>query len=87
MDIIKFVANLFNLYFVLIIFYCFMSFFPRLDRNSGFVGAVTTLVEPYLALFRKFIPPAGGLDFSPIVAILVLQILQIVVCNILDAIF
>ena len=32
-----------------------------------------SLVEPYLGLFRRFIPPMGGMDFSPLVAILVLQ--------------
>lgn len=84
---IQIINNLFQLYFVLIILYCFMSFFPRLDRNSGFAGAVTSVVEPYLALFRKFIPPVSGLDFSPIIAILVLQILQWLVCAILDIIF
>jgi YggT family protein len=30
--------------------------------------------EPYLRLFRRFIPPIGMFDFSPIVAILVLWI-------------
>lgn len=87
MNIVKIVENIFYLYFVLIILYCFMSFFPRLDRSSGFAGAIASIVEPYLALFRKFIPPAGGLDFSPIIAIFALQILEWVVCALLDAIF
>ncbi len=30
--------------------------------------------EPYLLIFRRFIPPLGPLDLSPIVAILVLTI-------------
>ena len=30
--------------------------------------------EPYLSIFRRFIPPIGPLDISPIVAILVLSI-------------
>ena len=85
--IVNLVNNLFGLYFLLIIFYCFMSFFPRVDRNSGILGAVTAVVEPYLAIFRKIIPPAGGLDFSPIIALIALQILQVVVCRILDIIF
>jgi YggT family protein len=32
------------------------------------------VTEPYLRIFRRFIPPLGPLDLSPIVAILVLQI-------------
>ena len=30
--------------------------------------------EPYLRLFRRILPSFGGLDFSPIVAIIVLQV-------------
>lgn len=31
--------------------------------------------EPYLSIFRRFIPPLGGIDFSPMVAIIVLQVI------------
>lgn len=34
------------------------------------------VTEPYLALFRRFIPPVGALDLSPIVAFFSLQILR-----------
>jgi YggT family protein len=30
--------------------------------------------EPYLRLFRRFLPSFGGLDLSPIVGIIVLQV-------------
>ena len=40
-------------------------------RCSGFLRDVS---EPYLRIFRRFIPPIGPMDLSPIVAILVLQI-------------
>jgi uncharacterized protein YggT (Ycf19 family) len=30
--------------------------------------------EPYLRLFRRFLPSLGGLDLSPIVGIIVLQV-------------
>ena len=32
------------------------------------------VAEPYLRIFRRFIPPIGPIDISPIVAIIVLQI-------------
>ncbi len=31
--------------------------------------------EPYLRVFRRFIPPLGSFDLSPIVALLVLYLL------------
>jgi uncharacterized protein YggT (Ycf19 family) len=44
------------------------------------VGFVEETVDPYLNLFRRFIPPVGGggfaLDLSPILAIIVLFIVQ-----------
>jgi YggT family protein len=37
-------------------------------------GFVTETTNPYLAVFRRFIPPLGMFDLSPILAILVLSI-------------
>jgi YggT family protein len=41
------------------------------------------VVEPYLRIFRRFIPPLGPLDISPIVAIFVLWIVSGLVIRIL----
>ncbi|MBI1952610.1 MAG: YggT family protein [Candidatus Omnitrophica bacterium] len=38
-----------------------------------FLGRTT---EPFLALFRRVIPPIGMIDLSPVVALLVLQAAQ-----------
>ena len=45
--------------------------------------ALGTLVEPYLSLFRRFIPTFSGMDFSPIVALIVLQLVERLIWNIL----
>jgi YggT family protein len=42
---------------------------------------VSLLVEPLLAPIRKAIPRFGALDLSPLVLLLILQVLQIVVSN------
>lgn len=34
------------------------------------------LVSPYINLFRRYIPPFGGIDFSPMVALIVLEIVR-----------
>ena len=41
------------------------------DAILSFLREVT---EPYLRLFRRILPSFGGLDFSPIIAIIVLQL-------------
>ena len=56
----------------LLIIYIFMSWFPG-ARESSFGEVIGKLCEPYLEIFRRFIPPVGMIDFSPIVAIIVLR--------------
>ncbi|MCM1010197.1 MAG: YggT family protein [Fusobacterium sp.] len=81
------VSKLFELYFLVIILRCFLSFFPRIDIYKQPVKFIRDITDPYLDIFRRFIPPVNGLDFSPIVAVIVLQILQVLVCSALDIVF
>ena len=43
------------------------------------------LVRPYVSLFSRFIPPVMGMDFSPVVAVLGLQVIQQVLVRLLFA--
>jgi YggT family protein len=60
-------------YVILIIIYILMSWFPVNGALYDVYRVIGSLVDPYVALFRRFIPPLGGLDFSAWAAILVLQ--------------
>lgn len=92
-EVVTFVNRLFTVYIALIIVRIVLSWVPRMPYNPilrtvvGFVGDVT---DPYLNLFRRFIPPVrlgpAALDLSPIVGIFVLIILQAVVVSLLSAI-
>jgi YggT family protein len=88
--IANYVEALFLVYTILIFIRVLMSWFTRipyypwLDAGLNFVREVT---DPYLNLFRRFIPilrlgPAG-LDLSPIVAIFVLLIVQRIVVSLI----
>jgi YggT family protein len=46
------------------------------DRLLGFLRDV---VEPFLRIFRRFAPRLGGLDFSPMLAIIALYLVNIIV--------
>lgn len=51
------------------------SFGVRVPYNrfvSGLLGFLRDVSEPYLRIFRRLIPSFGGLDLSPILALLVL---------------
>ncbi|MDO4807197.1 MAG: YggT family protein [Coriobacteriales bacterium] len=80
-----FVWRLFDFYAILIFVWCILSWLPipREGIVSDIAGAIDTLVSPYVNLFRRLIPPFGGLDFSPIVAIVVLQLIERLILGIL----
>ncbi|MBX4149925.1 YggT family protein [Paenibacillus sp. FSL W7-1279] len=75
-EIISVVSTLFRIYFYMILVYVLMSWLPNV--RESFVGELLgKLVEPYLAPFRRFIPPIMGMiDISPIVALFVLQLAE-----------
>lgn len=51
------------------------SWVPQI-KNNFIVEFLEAICEPYLKLFRKFIPPIGMLDISPVVALIVLSVIQ-----------
>ncbi|MGL3798211.1 YggT family protein [Lactiplantibacillus plantarum] len=69
------ISRLFQLYQLAIVVYILMSWFPGAynTRVGQFLGQ---FCEPFLSIFRRFIPAIAGLDFSPIIALLVLQLAE-----------
>lgn len=77
-DVAEYLEALIFIYTILIVIRVLMSWIPNIPENPAIRAVfafIEDVTEPYLALFRRFIPPiGGGLDISPIVAILVLSI-------------
>lgn len=73
MGLISLLWTVYQIYFYMIIVYIIMSWLP--NARDSYIGVLLgKAVEPYLAPFRKFIPPIGGtIDISPIVAIFALR--------------
>jgi YggT family protein len=67
----------------LIIVYVLLSYVPGSGTIAEIRHALGSIVEPYLGLFRRFIPPVGVLDISPMVAILVLWALRALLVSVL----
>ena len=65
-----------SFYTTLIIVYVLMSWFPVSGIFEEIYRVLGSICEPYLGLFRRIIPPIGMIDISPIVAILVLNMLS-----------
>ena len=70
--LLSIILQLLQLYQWALIIYIFMSWFPN-ARESAIGQFLSRICEPYLEPFRKFIPPLGMIDISPIVAFLVLN--------------
>lgn len=85
--IVNVVYAIVNFYSFVLFIYVLLSWFPR---TSGILRDINNVLgsicEPYLGLFRKIIPPIGGngmsVDISPILAIVVLQLIVRVIVRI-----
>jgi YggT family protein len=67
-------ANFLNIYLLLIFVRILLTWFPTVSWMNQIASFLIPITDPYLNIFRSFIPPIGGLDLSPILAILVLQV-------------
>lgn len=84
-NLIFVVNNLFQIYFWLILVRCLLSFIQTIDwYKQPFMG-LRDVTDLYLNIFKKIVPPFNGLDFSPIIAIIVLQLLNYVIIYLLLA--
>lgn len=72
----KTINTLFYFYYLLIIIRIFLSWIPSIDWYSQPFEFLKNICDPFLNIFRGIIPPIGMLDISPIIAIVVLQLLQ-----------
>lgn len=55
----------------------------RPDSNNAIVRLVFQVTEPFLAPLRRFVPSLGGLDVTPMVALILLEIVRALVMSVL----
>ena len=58
-----------------------LPYSPTLNRIQRFLYDVC---EPYLRIFRRFLPSFGGLDLSPMVGLIVLWIVEEIVVQLIN---
>ncbi|HEY1539977.1 MAG TPA: YggT family protein [Solirubrobacteraceae bacterium] len=78
-EIAGFLNALITVYWIIIFAYILSTLYfsfggrmPYAGWSSALLGFLRDVCEPYLGLFRRFIPPIGPIDISALVAILVL---------------
>jgi YggT family protein len=89
-DLASYVQAVFYVYTLLIIAYIlsslFFAFGGRVPYSRSFNAVLSFLrdiCEPYLSIFRRFIPPLGPLDLSPVIGILLLNFVGAIIVNLI----
>jgi YggT family protein len=82
LDVARYVSTLITVYVVLIFIRILMSYFRNIPYYRAldiFLRFVTEVTDPWLNLFRRFIPPVrvgpAALDLTPMIAVIALIIL------------
>lgn len=90
-DVADYVSALFLVYIILIFLNILISWIPRMPYNRPLratLDFVKETTDPYLNLFRRFLPPIGGsgfaLDLSPMIGVIVLFVLQGIVVRLIE---
>ncbi|MFC0229700.1 YggT family protein [Bhargavaea ullalensis] len=73
--VLYFLLRAVQIYSVLLIIYVLMSWVPS-TRETSIGRMLASICEPYLGFFRRFIPPIGMIDISPIVALIALNLIS-----------
>jgi YggT family protein len=88
LDVADYVSAAFYVYIIVIFLYVLLNMlfqFGLRPSYSRWVDAVLDFLrdcsEPFLRVFRRLLPSLGGLDLSPMVAILVLIVLRSILTN------
>lgn len=69
------IDKLFLVYTLMLLARILGSWIPELQRTR-FMQFISFYTDPYLNFFRRFIPPLGLFDLSPIVAFLALSVIE-----------
>ena len=90
-DIADFITTLAFVYTLILIAYILMQLvfafggrIPYARWSDAVMTFLRDVSEPYLRIFRRFIPPIGPLDISPMIAIFALNIVASIVAGIVE---
>ena len=91
-DIANYVSALVYVYILIIVLYILLNLIfslgariPYSRYTDAFLNFLREVSEPYLRIFRRFIPTVGMFDFSPWVAIIVLWVVRQVLYDLIHS--
>lgn len=81
--LVAIIKTLFSVYTLMLLANVLGMWFPNMAHHP-IMRAIRVYTDPYLNIFRKIIPPLGGMiDLSPIIAFLCLQLLEALLLKLL----
>jgi YggT family protein len=90
-DLADYVGALFLVYIILVLLNVLISWVPRMPYNRALratLDFVKETTDPYLNLFRRFLPPLGGggmaLDLSPMLGVILLFVARAVIVGLIE---
>ncbi len=91
-DIANYVSALIFVYIVLIFIHILLSMLfsfgmrmPYARWTDAVLSFLRDVCDPYLRVFRRFIPQLGAFDLSPMVAIIVLYVIRLVIVSLITS--
>ena len=74
--LISTITTFIGIYTFLLVIRILLTWFPNVNWFDPPFSILSQITDPYLNIFRSIIPPLGGIDFSPILAMMVLQLIS-----------
>ncbi len=79
------VSIIFRLIYLIILIVVLLSWIPIFDVRKEPVASLVRFYNIIMAPFRSVIPPIGMIDISPLIAFIVLQIIEQLLVRILSS--
>jgi YggT family protein len=79
--IINIIQMISSIFILLVVFNVFLPYF--LSPANRFREIVDRIVNPFLILLRRYIPPIGRFDFTPVILVILVQLVTYLLTSLL----
>lgn len=80
-DVLMVLLQLINLYKLLLVARILLTWLPNINWYNQPFKFLSDITDPVMEPFRRLIPPLGGIDFSPILLFIVLDLVSRVLAS------
>jgi len=85
--LVTLISDVAQLLALLIIVRALLTWVPSVDYGHPVIRAIVRVTDPVLQPIRRLVPPLGGIDVTPIAALLLIQVARYLLINIVVAAF